>query len=286
VVELSDQRLELSSGLVDVRPVPSAVVAHGNSDVADRQPEPHGRRRIVVAGSSLTIVEALGAALAGQAGLDVLSTAMTETELFEVISGRRPDGVVLYVPKLDMDTISVVDRLKMSDPIVRIVVLAGQPSRQALAYAAEAGVAACLSLSSRLRDVAEAIRAETTDTMLVDVTSLSVPEEPRRADVPEKALTRRELEVLTMLANGASPPAIAAQMVISIYTARGHVKSVLRKLGAHSQLEAVAVARRLGLVGYVASGAGQNEPRRPEPVPLRSIGPVSDGQLFGWRRSG
>ncbi len=287
VVGLSDQRLEVASGPVEVRPVPPDLVAPENAVVPGHQPEPRGRRRMVVAGSSTTIVEALGAALAGQAGLDVVSTAMSETELFELISGCRPDAVVLYVPKLDMDTISVVDRLKMSDPMVRIVVLAGQPSRQALAYAAEAGVAACLSLNSRLRDVADAIRADTTDTMLVDATSLSVPAEPRRAEMPEsKALTRRELEVLTMLGNGASPPAIAAEMVISIYTARGHVKSVLRKLGAHSQLEAVAVARRLGLVGYVACGKGQNQPRRAEPVQLRSIGPVSDGELFGWRRSG
>jgi DNA-binding CsgD family transcriptional regulator len=48
--------------------------------------------------------------------------------------------------------------------------------------------------------------------------------------------------------------------VISIYTARGHVKSVLRKLGAHSQLEAVAVARKLGLVGTGCPTSGPQEP--------------------------
>jgi DNA-binding CsgD family transcriptional regulator len=62
------------------------------------------------------------------------------------------------------------------------------------------------------------------------------------------ALTPRELEVLSLLAEGHSPPAIAVRLVVSIYTARGHVKNVLRKLGAHSQLEAVAIAKRIGLL--------------------------------------
>ena len=62
--------------------------------------------------------------------------------------------------------------------------------------------------------------------------------------------------MLSLLANGFSPPAIAAELVISIYTARGHVKSVLRKLGAHSQLEAVAMARKLRLVGPGSPSTG------------------------------
>ena len=289
VVELSNQRLEFSAGPFEVRPVQPASVAPEGAVAESHHSGPDGRRRIVVAGAPTTIVEALGAALGGQAGLEVLSTATSETELFELVSGRRPDGVVLYVPKLDMDSISVVDRLKMYDPMLRIVMLAGQPSMQALAYAAEAGAAACLSLSSRFRDLAEAMRTDTTDTMLVDATSLSALAEPRPGDMPDKgskALTRRELEVLTMMADGARPPAIAAQMVISIYTARGHVKSLLRKLGAHSQLEAVAIARRLGLVGYVASASGRNQPRHTEPAHLMSTGPAYGGQLLGWRRSG
>ncbi len=221
------------------------------------------RRVIVVAGTSTTIVEALGTALSGQPGLEVLCTVVCEADVFEAISRWRPDGVVFYVPKLDADSIKTVQRLKQQDPAVRVVMLTGQSSVDALAQAAEAGAAACLSLNAHVRDLAQAVRADTTDTMLVDSTSLSGPAHVRGVETGaafSTVLTRRELEVLTLLADGCSPPAIAAKLVISIYTARGHVKSVLRKLGAHSQLEAVALARKLNILGPSPNATWQREP--------------------------
>ena len=232
------------------------------------QPSQPLRRRVVVTGTSAIIVEALGAALAGRSGLEVVSTLVDEADLFDVVSQHQPEVVVFYLPKLDADTTKVIQELKMHDPAVRVVLLAARPTGQALVLATEAGAAACLSLNARLQDLAEAIRAETTDTMLVDATTLSSLGDAPRVEVPYETntpLTRRELEVLTMMAEGCSPPVIAAELVISIYTARGHVKRVLRKLGAHSQLEAVAVARKLGLVGTYPSVPAQEEPGRAEP---------------------
>ncbi|HSL17253.1 MAG TPA: PAS and helix-turn-helix domain-containing protein [Methylomirabilota bacterium] len=61
-------------------------------------------------------------------------------------------------------------------------------------------------------------------------------------------LTRRELEVLRLLAEGMSTDEIAEQLTISPTTVRNHVSRCLAKLDAHSRLEAVALARRLDLV--------------------------------------
>ena len=64
----------------------------------------------------------------------------------------------------------------------------------------------------------------------------------------EGALTARELEVLGLLARGLRAGAIAAALGLSIATVRNHIRAILRKLGCHSQLEAVAEARRRGIV--------------------------------------
>jgi DNA-binding CsgD family transcriptional regulator len=62
--------------------------------------------------------------------------------------------------------------------------------------------------------------------------------------------------VLALLAEGLDPRAIARTLGISINTSRGHVKSVISKLGAHSQLEAVVSALRMGLLDITpATGA-------------------------------
>ncbi len=68
------------------------------------------------------------------------------------------------------------------------------------------------------------------------------------ADGIDERLTPRELEVLQALAQGASTSRIARQMQISQATTRSHVQNVLRKLGAHSRLEAVALAVDGGLL--------------------------------------
>lgn len=68
-----------------------------------------------------------------------------------------------------------------------------------------------------------------------------------RTEVPA-VLTPRQTEVLHLLAAGASTSQIAETLQLSRETVRNHVRHLLRALGAHSRLEAVAVARRRGLI--------------------------------------
>jgi PAS domain S-box-containing protein len=76
--------------------------------------------------------------------------------------------------------------------------------------------------------------------------------QPRVSSVPARPaddpLTRRQHEVLRLLADGASSKQIASALHISAETARNHARHILRALGVHSRLEAVAKARRLGLL--------------------------------------
>jgi DNA-binding NarL/FixJ family response regulator len=62
-------------------------------------------------------------------------------------------------------------------------------------------------------------------------------------------LTRRELEILRLVAEGMSNQMIADAAVVSIHTVRTHIQAILEKVGAHSKLEAVTIARRQGLLG-------------------------------------
>jgi len=69
-----------------------------------------------------------------------------------------------------------------------------------------------------------------------------------QAGASTSTLTRRELEVLRLLANGLDQGEIAERLVISPKTVGSHLERVLSKLGAHSRAEAVALAYRLGIV--------------------------------------
>jgi DNA-binding NarL/FixJ family response regulator len=64
----------------------------------------------------------------------------------------------------------------------------------------------------------------------------------------EGVLSPREREVIALLAQGLDTRGVARVLGLSAYTVRGHIKSILAKLGAHSQLEAVIAAAHEGIV--------------------------------------
>ena len=69
-----------------------------------------------------------------------------------------------------------------------------------------------------------------------------------RDSMSARLLTDREIEVLQLMANGASTEGMATTLYVSAHTIRSHVRHILEKLGAHSKLEAVAMAIREGIV--------------------------------------
>jgi DNA-binding NarL/FixJ family response regulator len=77
--------------------------------------------------------------------------------------------------------------------------------------------------------------------------------------IGDASLTSRELEVLGLLAAGVRPKEIARDLVISPKTVASHIQRVLAKLGAHSRVEAVAIAYREGFVKSPRSHVGDDE---------------------------
>jgi DNA-binding NarL/FixJ family response regulator len=81
---------------------------------------------------------------------------------------------------------------------------------------------------------------------LIQLSSKKDAPAPDRRDIP--ALTPRQLEVLSLLSEGRSAKEIGQELYLSPATVRNHIRSLLQVLGAHSQLEALAKARELGLL--------------------------------------
>lgn len=99
----------------------------------------------------------------------------------------------------------------------------------------------------------DASRSKISETVLDDtVTSVVHHLPPSKAPTDHRpateALTPREMEVLRLLAAGATVRDIALELVITRATVRAHIEHLMNKLGAHSRLQAVAVAARRGLL--------------------------------------
>ena len=127
--------------------------------------------------------------------------------------------------------------------------LTGDPSTGVLADVARSGAVGHLTKARDLDDVVAAVRLAASGEILFAPSELQrlllAPHGERQLEEP---LTTRELEVLRMLTSGSSTAASSQLLGISTATLRAHVQAILRKLGAHSRLEAVAEAARLGLI--------------------------------------
>jgi DNA-binding NarL/FixJ family response regulator len=135
------------------------------------------------------------------------------------------------------------------DRVALVVLLDGADPEDGV-RALNAGARAVLYRSSSRNEIIAAIKVITSGLVVLppELLATLLHEAPPADDVLKAQLTRRELEVLAAMADGASNKAIARQLGISFHTAKFHVAAILAKLDADSRTEAVAKAAQSGLV--------------------------------------
>jgi DNA-binding NarL/FixJ family response regulator len=212
--------------------------------------------RVLVVEDQRTLADALSLAIDTEPDLECLAAVATVEQAMRFLTSESPDIVLMDVNLPEVNGIEGTKRIKEAAPEVRVLVLTGDTTTELLARAAEAGAAGFLTKDSSFPDILAAIRNPVGGKFLVEGTALAALLEeihPRRhartGDYTRRVkLTHREREVIELMGQGLDPRTIAERLVLSEHTARGHVKNVMLKLGAHSQLEAVVVATRIGLL--------------------------------------
>ena len=206
-------------------------------------------QNIVVIDDHKVFAELLAMALTREPDLLCVGHAQTVEEGMTLVETLSPDIVIMDVQLGDGDGIAATAELTERFPQLRVVVLTAHVDQRLLQRAAAANACALLPKDGDLPDMLAALRTARRGGFAVH------PDLLRRlvggAEVPtprRPPLTQREQEVLQMLAAGLEARMIAQEIGISLNTCRGYVKSLLAKLGAHSQLEAVAIAMRHGLI--------------------------------------
>ncbi|MGW0573611.1 response regulator [Streptomyces tauricus] len=202
--------------------------------------------RVLVVEDQRALADALAIAIGTQPDLDCGEAVGTVDEALREAARRPPSVVLMDIHLPGTDGIEGTRLLKKAHPSARVVVLTADATPDQLARAVTAGASAFLAKHSPFGDILTAIRTTATGKLLVEESTLAARLPPRQRG--GGGLTRREHEVLVLLAQGHGLKTIADRLVLSRHTVRGHVKSVLAKLRAHSQLEAVVTATRLGIL--------------------------------------
>ena len=207
-------------------------------------------RRLVVIDDHETFADLLSVGLRSEPDLDCVGVAYNIDAGLALVNEVLPDMVVIdfMFAGDDRNGVAAAAAIKLRHPDVQIVLLTGCSDASLIHRAATAGVSAVAPKDGSLPDLLGILRSPRGAGLVVHprlLRSLERPPAPARARPTE--LSPREHDVLGMLAMGLDARAIAQRLGISLNTCRGYVKTMLRKLGAHSQLEAVAIASRQGL---------------------------------------
>lgn len=195
------------------------------------------------------VAEALQLALERADGITVVGRARSRAAAVADVREHGPDVVVLDRRLADGDALGVIAELGESG--ARVLVLTGDATPSVAVQVAKAGGSGLLLKSSQLRVLEAAVRDVAAGGVVFDSELLPEIFERLTGRLPARGaeLTARERETLDLLAEGATTEEIGEWLGVSRNTTRNHVQRVLEKLGARSKLEAVAVARREGLIG-------------------------------------
>jgi DNA-binding NarL/FixJ family response regulator len=217
--------------------------------------DPRPIRVLLAEGQSL-FREAMRVVLETQPDFRVVGEAADGMHAVAEAQRTEPDVALIDAHLPNGDGIRVSSLIAERVPGCRILVLCEQEDERTLISSLEAGAIGFVTKGSPIGELIEATRrihrGETTipPQMLGAVLARLITRKREHDDAIRQLgkLTRREKEVLALLAQGADNAAIAQPLVISPETARTHVQNVLGKLGVHSRLEAAAFVVQNGLL--------------------------------------
>lgn len=204
---------------------------------------------VLIADDHALLSQSLRSALDAESDIVSVGVASTLADTLRLVEDLAPDVLLLDVRMPDGDGIGAIPELTRLSPSTAVVVVTASTAEEHLLAAVDAGAAGFVSKSRGLSDLTASVRAAAKGEAVIPVELLNhVLSRAGRPTADSPSLTPREREILALIARGMTNAQIADEVVVSVNTVRNHVANISAKLGAHSKLEALAVAIRHGLV--------------------------------------
>ena len=212
--------------------------------------------RVLIADDQRVVREGLAMIIGLINGIEVVGTAGDGIEAVAVARREQPEVVLMDLRMPGMDGTEATRRIRATLPETQVLVLTTYADDESVFPALQAGARGYLTKDASAEEIEQAIRALAAGRTHLDPTIqqrlvaavLDVPSPPRGHTQPfPDDLTKREAEVLKLIAAGLSNPDIATALVVSNATVKTHVNHIFSKTGARDRAQAVRYAYEHGL---------------------------------------
>ncbi|WP_326568322.1 response regulator transcription factor [Amycolatopsis rhabdoformis] len=203
--------------------------------------------RVLLTDDHPIVRDGLRGAFTGCADIEVIGEAATGVEALAFVAHHRPDVVLMDLRMPELDGVGAIRRLAAEHPAVRVLVLTTYDSEADVLPAIEAGATGYLLKDAPVADLQHAVRSAARGESVLAPSVAARLMAPLRRPAPG-ALTSRELDVLRLVAEGATNRAAANQLFISEASIKTHLLHAYAKLGVNDRAAAVGEAYRRGLL--------------------------------------
>ena len=211
------------------------------------------RTKILIADDHPVVREGLSAMLSREKNISVIGEATNGKEAIDLALKGSPDVVLMDLRMPVLDGVEAIRQIKSKRPDIEFIIITTYDDDENILKGIEAGAKAYLLKDSPREKLFQAIKAVSRGESLIEpaiagrvidrLTQLS-----QQVKAPD-ALSEREIEVLSLIAEGTSNKEIARDLCISQSTVKTHIQSIFQKLDVNDRTEAVTKAIRKGLIG-------------------------------------
>ena len=205
------------------------------------------RLRLLVADDHPAILDAVADFVRGEEDVELVARAADGENALRLIADFRPDIAILDIRMPKLGGIEVLRRLVRSETAPAVILYTGYPDRSVLLESLDAGARGFVLKESPLSDLIRAVRIVAGGGTYIDPVLAGVLAGPQATE-RLSALTKREREVLRLLADGMRYEQAASVLFISPLTVRSHVRNAMTKLESDTRTQAVANALRQSLI--------------------------------------
>ena len=206
--------------------------------------------RILIVDDHPVTRDGLRSALAASDEVEVVGEASSGEQAIDAVESLKPDVVFMDVRMPGMGGIEATRIIRDEVPDTRVILFTVDESRTSISEAIQAGVSGYLLKDVSAAELVNAARLATEGKAVIhpSLTKAFIEEVQLVDRRPEAPLSKREAEILQMVAYGATTKEVAHDLNISPHTVKTHLERIFEKLGANDRAQAVAIAIRKGIV--------------------------------------
>lgn len=217
-------------------------MAASRNEINERKPV-----RCIVADDHAATRQGASEILSAQGDIEVLASASDGSEAVHLIGHYRPDLAVIDVLMPGKGGLDVCREVREAGLPTAVLIYTGFPDPEVVRACLEAGARGFVLKSAPAEELLRAVRTVAAGDTYIDHTATRAEAEAP-VDGERSLLSKREREVLQLLADGRTNDQAAESVGLSPATVRTYVENAMHKLKADSRTHAVAVAVRLGLI--------------------------------------